>query len=126
MEQGGADLPAHVCLAGADGLDVSLVKKNPVRWAGVRHALLRARNAVKQPQQQPFALRFLRWPVFHDDRYVGKLLAKRPWQAVQGLRDECLELPSLHVTLDCSPVFTEHVSACVADSRGLAMPKART
>jgi len=102
VEQGGADLLAHLRLAGADGLDVSLVKNNPIRRAGGKDALLRARNAVKQPQQQPFPPRFFRWQVFDDDRYVGELLTKRPGQAMQGLRNKCLEIPSLHLISDCN------------------------
>ena len=98
VKQGRADLPAHLCLAGADGLNVSLVKINPVRGAGGKDALFRARDAVKKAQEQSFALRFVGWQVFHDNRNIGELLAKNPGQAVQGLRNDGLELASLHLS----------------------------
>src|SRR6516164_3928809 len=46
------NLPTYLCVASADSLDVSLVKKNPVGRTGEKHTFLRAGDAVKQPQQQ--------------------------------------------------------------------------
>src|SRR6516164_4764472 len=90
------NLPTYLCVASADSLDVSLVKKNPVGRTGEEHALLCAGDAVKQPQQQS-SVRFLRRPVLYDNGHVGELLTKRLGQTVQSLRNECLELASLHL-----------------------------
>jgi hypothetical protein len=81
MQQRRTNLLAHLCFASADGLDVSLVKKNPVGRTGEKHTLLCARDAVKQPQQQS-SIRFLRRPVVHDNCYIGELLTKLPGQAL--------------------------------------------
>ena len=40
--------------------------------------------------------------VFHDNRYIGELFTKRLGQVVQGLRNERLELGSLHFISDCN------------------------
>ena len=39
---------------------------------------------------------------FHDNRYIGELFTKRLGQVVQGLRNERLELGSLHFISDCN------------------------
>jgi len=57
VQQGGSDLPAHLRLASADSLDVSLVKKNPIWRAGGKHALLRAGDAVLVEPRRGFLLR---------------------------------------------------------------------
>ena len=48
VEQSCADLPTHLGVVGADSLDVSLEKKNPIWRAGEKDALIRAGDAVKQ------------------------------------------------------------------------------
>jgi hypothetical protein len=104
VQQRRPNLSANLRLAGADGLDVSLVKENPVGRTGRKDALHRAGDAVKKPQQQPSVFWFLRRLILHDDCHVGELLMKPPGQAVQGLRDECLELVSFHPISNCSLV----------------------
>jgi len=39
---------------------------------------------------------------FHDNRYIGELFTKRLGQVVQGLRNERLELGSVHFISDCN------------------------
>ena len=60
VQQRLTNLPTYLCVASADSLDVSLVKKDPIWRTREKDALLRTRDAVKQAQQPPFAVRFLR------------------------------------------------------------------
>src|SRR6516165_9827168 len=96
VQQRLTNLPTYLCVASADSLDVSLVKKNPVGRTGEKHTFLRAGDAVKQPQQQS-SVQFLRRPVVHDNCHVGELFTKLPRQAVQTFGNECLKLASLHL-----------------------------
>jgi len=102
MKQRRPDLPAYLRFVGADSLNVSLVKKDPVWRTGKKDAFLRARDAVKQAQQQSSALRFLGRQVFHDNRYISEPFTKRFGQAAQSLRNKRLELGSLHFISDCN------------------------
>ena len=97
VQQSRADLPANLRFVGADSLDVSLVKKNPIWRTGEKDALLRARDAVKQAQQQSFPLLVLWRQVLHDNGHVGELVMKRLGQVVHRLLNESLELASLHL-----------------------------
>jgi hypothetical protein len=70
------------------------------RWLLGQTAFSLGTDTVKQTQQQSFAVRFLRRQVFLDNRYIGEPFTKRAGQAVEGLRNECLEPASLHVISD--------------------------
>src|SRR5271157_860019 len=102
VQQGGADLAAHVRLTSRNGFDVSLVQKDVVGWAGIENALRRPRDAVKEAQQYSLVLNSGRRQVFHDDGDVDEPLAKGRGQIIQSLRHKSLKLVSLHLTPDCN------------------------
>lgn len=104
VEKCGANLPMDLLLGPANGLDTPLVQINVIGWGREENALLRARDAVEEAQEQAVSFPSANGgSILDNDRDVGQSLPKNWRQPLQLLFHEFFETVAFHASQDCNP-----------------------